>query len=503
VTALDRTFGFELEVADGAGELALALYNQQLTVSSRRHEWHCRCQACAPTFGQWGNWLKVQFDSSCGGEVISSVLRWGDIGNIDDGESNVNPNLIIEKLTQTLVDNDTPIDDRCGLHVHVGATDLSNSQLGRLYSLMHHHEAILYRLACGRSATHRGYANEFNYCRPMSAFNNPVELKELALLKSAQVKSSPIAHNKYVAANLMPIESLGTVEFRLWESTRSLRRLRLYSKLSVALVQRARRRRNPVGPALDLGEQADDSVFGMFLDDLRDVVPELVDGQFMADAWWQWNEGPARWQERIVLPPLPHHTIEGGLATTAEDPIVEQYDSHGRQVTVPPEYDLSRTERERLVRERSREFYRTRIIPEHLRAADESDPNYDCGNSRCVGGPCQENRTSFWTGVETNNVRTPRRQVRDRVRFESPPLASDEELAEYSVEHVPARRRPGRQPRLRVTPEAEAPPERHSWQASAGEASLDWGVALDTEVAQELLLDSAPLYTFTDEEDQV
>jgi len=335
---LSRTFGFELEVAGGANEVARRLRSAGLSLSGDQHGWHCHCCECNESFGEQGNWLKVQTDSSCGGEVISSILKWSNQGTTAVAEPN--PTYLIHSLTDILIDLDTPIDQRCGLHVHVGARDLSDRQLGRLYELVHHHEAILYRLACGRAERHRGYDNNFNYCRPMSAFDNPVEAKELAAIKSAQVKASPIAYNKYIAANLMPVETLGTVEFRLWESTRSARRLEFYAKLSVALVERAKKRARPAGRALYLGDQGDMSDLMVFLSDLQRHVPELVDARFIELAHWQWNEGPADWQPAANLAPLPHWTRGGVMAITAEqaEQVVEQYDSHNQRIEVPYQY---------------------------------------------------------------------------------------------------------------------------------------------------------------------
>lgn len=436
VTARERTFGFELEVAEGAPELSVQLRSAGLAHQGRVHQYHCRCEYCDEYFGQQGNWLKVQNDSSCGGEVISSILRWENTGDTD--EMDVNPTRIIDGLTRILVESDTPIDHRCGLHVHVGATDLSDNQLGRLYALMHHHEAILYRLACGRRSEHRGYNNNFDYCRPMSAFDNPVEARELARLKSAQVKSSPIAYNKYIAANMMPIERLGTVEFRLWESTRSRRRLRFYIKLSIALVQRAKRRRNPVGTFLPLGAEGTDDDFLMFLTDLQETVPELVDDEFIEDAHWQWEQAPARWQRGVSLSPLPHHLMNGSLATGQEDEVVvEQYDSHGRPVHVPFEYDLERQAREEAALQRNRGEYRQRLIPPEYRDARVEQPNYDCGYGYCTDGPCQNNREMFWSGVAVGNIR--QRQPRRRPSFRQRPDESGSSFRPPEPEAPPIR----------------------------------------------------------------
>lgn len=424
--ALDRTFGFELEVAEGANELAAALTREGLSLSHRRHDWHCSCENCSMMFGRRGNWFKVQRDSSCGGEVISSILKWGYDQPVGGRSAQVNPLELIDKLTDIMVNEDIPVDDRCGLHVHVGARDLTDPQLGRLYQLMHHYEAILYRLACGRATRHRGYNNGFNYCRPMSGFDNPVESRELAWLKSSQVKSSPIAYNKYVMANMVPIENLGTVELRLWEATRSKRRLRMYTKLSVALVQRARQRRNPGGRMLPLGEEGNDSDFAVFLADLQQAVPELVDTELVEDLTWQWEQGPARWQPAAELPPLPHFTYDGGLAVVEDDlpRVSEQHDSHGRRVQVPAEHDLLREER-------ARQQYRNRPIAEHLRVSDDTDPNYDCGYSWCEHDRCEGNRVVFWLNVDNGIIRDPNEERRERERAERARRNQERRHAEY------------------------------------------------------------------------
>jgi len=328
VTALERTFGFELEVASGGNAVALALNRAGLADGSRQHYYHCHCEGCQLYFGEASNWFKVQNDSSTGpggGEVISSPLQmgWTNIPNLNSPE--VSPLYLMGELATVLQTTGATVDEHCGLHVHVGARDLTDRQLGRLFELVHHYEAVLYRLACGRSARHRGYDNDFRYCRPLSAFDNYLEAKHLAKLKSAEAKQSAIATNKYVAANLIPIESLGTVEFRLFESTRELARMRLYTKLSVALVQRAKNRKAPAGKPLHLGDKDTDKALLVMLDDLAETVPELVDGQLYEDALWQWGS-PADWQDAVSLPPLRHYDRSNNPVTEEN---IEYVDLHG------------------------------------------------------------------------------------------------------------------------------------------------------------------------------
>lgn len=325
VDPMSRTFGIELEFANSrmGDEVAYALNSAGLSRSSTMHQYHCACEYCRYEFGHEGNWLKVQSDSSCGGEVISSPLSW-------DGTPN--PWTLMQELATIFKDLDIEVDQRCGMHVHVFARDLTARMLGRLYELTEHHEATMFRLACGRQARHRGYGNGFNYCRPLSAFNNKLELKALQKAKTAAVRDSAVAKMKYVAANLMPLDNLGTVEFRLFEGTRSARRMRLYSVISLALVERARKPRGPMGKPLHLGEAGDDTYLEAFLEDLEHGAPELMNmPEVKADAHWQWTNAPARWQPPQMWSPLPHYDIDG-IRTDDPERAVYCQDSHGNSI---------------------------------------------------------------------------------------------------------------------------------------------------------------------------
>jgi len=343
VTALDRTFGMELEFTNRGNDIARALHAAGLSMQRTQHSYHCTCDHCRYYFGQMNNLFKVQSDSSCGGEVISSPLMWGWTDPIGPSYSQPDPWLLMQELERIMgLELDVGMDQHCGMHVHVGARDLSGRQLGRLNELVEHHEATLFRLACGRNETHRGYSNRFTYCRPLSAFHNPLELKALEKAKSAAVRDSAISKQKYVAANLMPLGSLGTVEFRLFEATRVAWRMRLYTKLSVALVERAKRPRSPMGKPLYLGETGDDSNLEVFLEDLEHGAGvDFIDDTFKEDAHRQWTAAPARWQRPVALLPLEHYDSMN-CPTTDPRRAVSCSDGHGNVVPLegdaPPEF---------------------------------------------------------------------------------------------------------------------------------------------------------------------
>lgn len=316
-------------MAGSSDYVARELYRRELFRSDYTHGYHCDCEDCTYGFGHSGNLFKVQMDSSCGGEVISSPLTW----NPQDG---ADPAGLFSDLEDILVP--VPIDQRCGLHVHGWAQDLSDRQLGRLYELVHHHEAVLFRLATGRAREHRGYRDDFNYCRPLSAFTNRLEVEELALAKSADVKRSPIANQKYIMANLMPLDRLGTVEFRHWETTKVAWRMELFTKLSVALIQRAKHSRHPLGEPFHLGQVPEESVISQFMDDLDSPGNDVVDQRLHELVMDQWNH--STWQPSIRFRPLPHfrRTATGRNVAMSEDdegPVVMQYDSHGHTVRLP------------------------------------------------------------------------------------------------------------------------------------------------------------------------
>jgi hypothetical protein len=135
--------------------------------------------------------------------------------------------LQVSQVEQALRDAKARVTKRCGLHVHVEASDLATRQLDVLNDLFVELQPALYRVAVGGFDAHRGP----EYCSPISK-------KEKYTLLSQPVSGRRYYDRaKYFGLNLGALNLQGTVEFRLWNSTRDAWRARLFAATSWALVE--------------------------------------------------------------------------------------------------------------------------------------------------------------------------------------------------------------------------------------------------------------------------
>lgn len=211
----NRLLGIEWEIASQGSEIAEMLYDANLSRTCDIHDYHCGCDHCASP-QVWS----FQTDGSLpdeGVELRSCPVQLNQLDSV----------LQVSQVEQTLRDSKARVTKRCGLHVHVEASDLRTHQLDVLNDLFVELQPALYRVAVGGFDCHRGP----EYCSPISK-------KEKYTLLSQPVSNRRYYDRaKYFGLNLgaMPIQ--GTVEFRLWNSTRDAWRARLFAATSWALVE--------------------------------------------------------------------------------------------------------------------------------------------------------------------------------------------------------------------------------------------------------------------------
>jgi hypothetical protein len=304
----ERRFGFELEVGSGRlrnlnNRLARAGLKWNDDDESYTHDYHCECDWCRTNFcwdrQDW--WMhedhryypvKVQYDSSCGAEVITAPIAWGDPRWRD--------------MTFTLDDvlNRAPAidtNDRCSFHVHVEASDLTRGELANLARLMYSNEAVLFRLA-SQGPRHRGQYNNYRYCMPFSAFESENEARYgLSYALDEDPQSTTIGETKYVSLNFRPLSRQNTVEFRLWDVVRTAWQMQFLVDLSVAMVQRAKKKPVSKSKGGTLGrytrtksEAKGRTAAAHFLNKVQSVLPER-NRQGFVQRFWQTFDGK-QWQ---------------------------------------------------------------------------------------------------------------------------------------------------------------------------------------------------------------
>lgn len=147
---------------------------------------------------------------------------------------------ILERFFDKNKLTDKNYSERCSIHVHANCQDLTREQLGALCMLYQVYERLLFNFV--------GDDRDKNiFCIPWDqttlTYNvvNNIEKDSFGSLKQWQ---------KYTALNLLPLFSLGTVEFRHMSGTNDLEKISIWLNLIGGLFQYARK--NSIG---DIKEQ--------------------------------------------------------------------------------------------------------------------------------------------------------------------------------------------------------------------------------------------------------
>lgn len=262
-----RTFGYEAEFERNAGPALRALHDRGHAPTADMHRWHCDCGTCR--FGGPGHLFRGQTDSSCSGEIISSVnyLRSGnDMANayIQTRDGRVPSRDAWQALQDAAVEFDAEPGTRSGFHVHVGVDHLDEAlKIKAVYNLCRW-ETLLYDLAAGSlpvgaRSENQLYRNNhliraqelFDSHRRMNTRNGgrretrdgivydtvddyPLQRAEVTDLHTALYRVARDA-DRHSSLNLRT--NHGTWEYRLWNSTRSAWRMEMFCHMSLALVE--------------------------------------------------------------------------------------------------------------------------------------------------------------------------------------------------------------------------------------------------------------------------
>lgn len=251
-------FGSECEQESGAHELLQVAYDMGLISEPHLHDYHCRCQYCAHDFDRSNPWTAqddCSISGSGGGEFISKPLLFGSDEHFTS----------VEGLATAMLRARSNPGMAAGNHVHVEAELLgprNSIQRHRLARLFHRYQTTtLALLAQGREGAVRNY----------NGTNRPYDEQAFWSTPSSLTKYQAYERRQgYEGNNIRLSSRLVTVEFRLWNSTRTEWRLNMHAGLSVAMVRTA------LDPAVWI-EQHDDR-------ELLDVIAPYCDDSTLESA---------------------------------------------------------------------------------------------------------------------------------------------------------------------------------------------------------------------------
>jgi hypothetical protein len=242
-----RMCGVEIEGASGTedgSDLALAFYEEGLSSSSEVLGYHHGSRQRQ----QGSHLVHVEHDSSVDWETVIGPFNPADTTDM----RTVNRAVCV--IRERVRDGRLGLDLRAGLHVHVGAEQVSLDAAFTLNTLFAYVEDVMFRLGAARWPTHRA-VQDTSYTQPVS--------KETRKLQFARAQGGGDHDNRYYAlsfANYFKAMmnscrcgavrydswedctcDLGkcTFEFRLFNTTANPRKLHAYLAICQALVAKA------------------------------------------------------------------------------------------------------------------------------------------------------------------------------------------------------------------------------------------------------------------------
>lgn len=207
-TLTKRTFGIEIEYHSEFPVTKLKVA-EALDVALGQHvhvtDYHGRtCLRCGRPvdYRQW----KIERDGSLNGQGIGLDSTTGEVVSpVLTGQKGIDT---VKLVMKTLREVGATISPRCGLHVHVGVSDLDRAGLLRLFRTYHKRQTeIVLTVPKGRRRN--------GFCKP---WTGRIDANG-TLDRIASDRTQSRIWDKYTALNLAPLARIGTVEVRLHGGT--------------------------------------------------------------------------------------------------------------------------------------------------------------------------------------------------------------------------------------------------------------------------------------------
>lgn len=161
----------------------------------------------------------IKNDSSCGYEIASPILS-GDAGIFD-------VKLSIDKIKESLNDTHVP-DSRCGIHITLDVSDLTSEQMKTLIISYLKTQEYFYSL-CNESRQNNEYCRKY----PVSNIRNFENKTYLQIAAALRI-------DKYYGLNLSKYRYSKLIEFRMFQSELSPRKVALWLRTCLGFVNAIR-----------------------------------------------------------------------------------------------------------------------------------------------------------------------------------------------------------------------------------------------------------------------
>lgn len=229
-----RTISFEQEVGSGGAIIAEQVYALGLSSTPGVRGYHSSRHA--------DDFCHVEQDSTVDAEVIWRMVDLSDRAHAHRMATGM---FAVRHLIRT---GHVALTARCGGHIHIDARGLSMSNLASLYHLFNHLEDVLYRIGSANWLGHRSETTGNSYAGGLpknltgvrDVYNN-MQRGRYALNLSPYLSAMTACRcGAYGSGDWAACDcELGrpTIEFRLWNTTANLRKIRAYVALQTAMLQ--------------------------------------------------------------------------------------------------------------------------------------------------------------------------------------------------------------------------------------------------------------------------
>ena len=174
---------------------------------------------------------RLEYDGSLekgGCELVTPILTYKDLP------------LLKKIINKIKIETSATVSKRCGLHIHIGAENLNALHMINLLNLFYANEDLLYN-AIGT------YKERYTYCqmiekelidRMSDIHSNKRAFKVLwyNTLAPGEDKKDKYNNSRYYGINFHSLFTIGTVEFRVFNSTFDFKKIKTYLDVALAMV---------------------------------------------------------------------------------------------------------------------------------------------------------------------------------------------------------------------------------------------------------------------------
>lgn len=234
-----RLISFEQEIMGDGNGLAEQFHAEGLAEHDFILGYHSRA----------GGLIKVEEDGSVDAEVIYQKV------DLSDREVATNFERGLQIVREAIREGDVRLSGHCGGHIHVDARGLEMRDLLGLYTTWNHAEDVLYRLAAANWRMHRSESGN-DYAPTVRKNVAPDDFHRFMYGSRAALNMSPYLQARQscecgIATSFGAWgectcdlgNSKPTIEFRVWNATANLRKVRAYAAISIGMLEYARRNR--------------------------------------------------------------------------------------------------------------------------------------------------------------------------------------------------------------------------------------------------------------------